>query len=227
MSRMRVFGVSSTTHKLSDSTSGAMLDAALRVASERGHVTRRSDAARLHIVENLSCYADGSRHCASPEAGPYRCWAQHDAALHPERHGGEDEMPRIYDGIAWADVVIWATSTRWMSHSAVMQKVIERLNTLENRVSVYGEASPVAGKRAGIVVAGQHYESQGVAARLQAVFAGIGFEAPLDGQLVWQRTTDLTKEQGQTSNRPHVSAYLATAAGSAQVGRFLDALGLV
>ena len=223
---MRVLGVSTTTHEYKESASGVMLEAVLKVAASRGHETTFIDAAKLHVVQNLSCYAGGGKNCASPDAGPYRCWAHKNSVDDPDKYGGEDEMPALYDGIADADVVIWATSVRWMSHSAVLQRVIERMNTLENRVSVYGEASPLAGKLAGVLVAGQHYEGQKVAICLQEVFIRLGFTVPLDAQMVWQRTLDLMVEQGDGSNRPLVAALLVSASGRSLVSRFLQSLSL-
>jgi multimeric flavodoxin WrbA len=203
-----------------------MLDAVLRVAASRGHAVTILDAAKLHVVHNLSCYAGGGRNCASPDAGPYRCWAHKNSVEDPDAYGGVDEMPVLYDGITDADVVVWATSVRWMSHSSLLQKLIERMNTLENRASVYGEANPLTGKRAGVLVAGQHYEGQKVAICLQEVFIRLGFTVPLDAQMVWQRTLDLTVEQGDGSNRPHVAAHLVSPSGRGQISRYLQALGL-
>ena len=223
---MKVLGVSTTTHAYGESASGVMLEAVLKVAAHRGHDVTLIDAAKLHVVQNLSCYAGGGRNCASPDAGPYRCWAHKNSVEDPDKYGGEDEMPALYDGIDGANVVVWATSTRWMSHSAVLQRVIERMNTLENRASVYGEANPLAGKLAGVLVAGQHYEGQKVAAHLQDVFARIGFTVPPDAQMVWQRTLDLTMEQGNESNRPHVALHLVSPTGRGQVSRYLQTLGL-
>ncbi len=203
-----------------------MLEASLRVIASRGHEVTLLDAAKLHVVQNLSCYAGGGRNCASPDAGPYRCWAHKNSVDDPAKYGGEDEMPVIYDGIADADVVLWATSVRWMSHSSLLQRLIERMNTLENRASVYGEANPLAGKLAGVIVAGQHYEGQKVAICLQETFIRLGFTVPLDAQMVWQRTLDLNLEQGDGSNRPHVGLHLVSPAGRGQITRFVEALGL-
>lgn len=223
---MKVLGISTTTHALEESASGMMLEASLRVIASRGHEVTLLDAAKLHVVQNLSCYAGGGRNCASPDAGPYRCWAHKNSVDDPAKYGGEDEMPVVYDGIESADVVLWATSVRWMSHSSLLQKLIERMNTLENRASVYGEANPLAGKLAGVIVAGQHYEGQKVAICLQEVFIRLGFTVPLDAQMVWQRTLDLNLEQGDGSNRPHVGLHLVSPSGRGQITRFVEALGL-
>lgn len=159
------------------------------------------DASDLHIVENLSCYASGGRNCASYDAGKYRCWAHKNSVENPEEYGGVDEMPVIYDAIESSDVVIFLTSVRWGSHSALLQKIIERMNTLENRTSVYGEPDFFAGKKCGVVVTGQHWKSQEVASHLISVFCLMGFEVNNMSTLSWQATFDMNKEQ-VGDNRP-------------------------
>lgn len=110
------------------------------------------DFGRLHIVDNLSCYSNGGSHCADPKACKYRCWATYESIEDPEKHGGIDEMPVIYDGIIDSDIVIFSTSVRWMSHTALFQKIIERMNTFENRHSVYGEKNPLKARRLGLLL---------------------------------------------------------------------------
>lgn len=79
---------------------------------ELRHDVNFIDANKLNIVKNMSCYADGGKQCADPESGPYRCWAHKHAEEEPEKYGGKDEMSVIYDGLAQADAVIFATSVR-------------------------------------------------------------------------------------------------------------------
>jgi hypothetical protein len=121
------------------------------------------DANKLHIVKNLSCYANGKRDCANPESGPYRCWAHHESMRDPAKYGGADQKPVIYDGLKWADTVVFCTSTRWGSHSALAQTIIERMDTLENRGASWGEPYPMEGKRLGVVVGGLHWKTGAVA----------------------------------------------------------------
>lgn len=190
---MRVLLVSTTTNERR-SSSRAVLGMLERGAVRRGHEVRYVDANELHIVKNLSCYADGGRGCGDPESGPYRCWAHKHAEEEPEKYGGRDEMPRVYDGLAWCDVVVWGTSVRWGSHSALMQTIIERMNTLENRHVVYGEPNPLWGKRCGVVVTGQHWRSVEVANRLVEVFDLYGFRTSPSCVLAWQAEGDMEVE---------------------------------
>lgn len=166
----------------------------VKAASMMGHAVKFVDANDLNIVKNLSCYADGGRQCGDPQSGPYRCWAHKHAEEEPEKYGGKDEMPKIYDGLEWADAVVFATSVRWGNHTALMQTIIERMNTLENRHSVYGEDNPLWGKTCGVIVTGQHWKSADVANRLVEVFDLYGFNTSPSHVLAWQNTGDMNEE---------------------------------
>lgn len=190
---MKILLISTTTNERR-SSSRAALAMLEKLLSRGGHEIQFLDANKLHIVKNLSCYADGGRQCADPESGPYRCWAHKHAEEEPEKYGGKDEMPRIYDGLTWADAVVWSTSVRWGSHSALLQTIIERMNTLENRHSVYGEPNPLKGKRCGVIVTGQHWKSAEAASRLIEVFDLYGFSTSSSCVLSWQHSADMNEE---------------------------------
>jgi multimeric flavodoxin WrbA len=190
---MKVLLVSTTTNERR-SSSRAVLSMVERFLKASGHEIQYIDANKLHIIKNLSCYADGGRQCADPESGPYRCWAHKHGEEEPEKYGGRDEMPQIYDGLMWCDAVIWATSVRWGNHTALMQTIIERMNTLENRHSVYGEDNPLWDKRCGVIVTGQHWKSAEVANRLIEVFNLYGFKSSASGVLSWQAEDNMDVE---------------------------------
>lgn len=201
---MKVLIISTTTNE-NKSTSRLLCGLASTVLEELKHEVKFIDANKLHIVKNLSCYANGGKGCADPKAGPYRCWAHFNSEKEPEKYGGKDEMPVIYDGLEWADIVIFATSVRWGSHSALLQTIVERMNTLENRATVYGEKNPLNGKRCGVIVTGQHWQSQEVAARLINMFGLYGFDANPAATLVWQFTSDMNEEQTK-NNAPALAS---------------------
>lgn len=190
---MKILLVSTTTNERR-SSSRAVLAMIEKLLKRRGHETKYIDANKINIVKNLSCYADGGRQCGDPESGPYRCWAHKHAEEEPEKYGGRDEMPLIYDGLSWCDAVVWSTSVRWGSHTALLQTIIERMNTLENRHTVYGEDNPLWGKKCGVVVTGQHWKSSDVASRLIEVFGLYGFDTSPDCVLSWQAETDMNVE---------------------------------
>jgi len=188
------FLIISTTTNERRSSSRFLCSLIGRYLRELRHDVNFIDANKLNIVKNMSCYADGGKQCADPESGPYRCWAHKHAEEEPEKYGGKDEMSVIYDGLAQADAVIFATSVRWGNHTALLQTIIERMNTLENRHTVYGEPNPLWGKRCGVMVTGQHWKSEDVAQRLVEVFDLYGFDTSPSHILSWQHTQDMNEE---------------------------------
>jgi len=226
MTYRRILTISTTTHEPKLSTSVAMSAAAVAALRDRlPHAEVRAiDANKLHIVKNLSCYANGKRDCANPDAGPYRCWAHVESMKDPDKYGGADQMPVIYDALAWADLVLWSTSTRWGSHSALMQRIIERMDTLENRGASWGEPYPLRGKRVGTIVGGLHWKSLAVAAHLTEVWRWYGFPVPeQNGAYVWQRTADPYFEHPD-NDRPYLERWQSTPEGRRALGLFVDAL---
>jgi len=224
---MRILGISTSTNRGQDKdswgSSANVLLVALKALQEQGHEVRCVNAADLHIVPNLSCYANGDTKCGDPESGPYRCWAHWYSVQDPDKYGGVDEMPVLYDNIAWADLVLFATSARWGTHSALLQKIIERMTVLENLSSTYGEPNPLAGKKAGVIVTGHQWLTQRIAMHLLDVFSFMGFKAERGYQFVWQRTFDIHLEQAGP-NLPRISDFLDSPAGQGQMVRFLEAL---
>jgi len=218
----KVLLISTTTHK-KGSTSKMILDEISEKLKE--HELWFIDANELHIVPNLSCYSDGKENCAHKDSGEYRCWAHKLSHENPEEYGGEDEMSAIYESLLWCDSVIWGTSVRWGSHSALMQKIIERLNTFENRHVTHGMKNPLEGKRCGVVVTGQHYKSQEVAQHLVEQFSWFDFETGPGNVLTWQKTQDVYLEQTGNNNKA-LRKYLNTEEGKNSVKALLEAMKL-
>lgn len=227
MTPRRIFALSTTTHAVDKSTSVAMLDTCTLTlhAMYPDAEIRSINANDLHIVENLSCYANGKKNCADPASGPYRCWANYLSMQDPAKYGGRDQMSVIYDGLMWADTVLFATSVRWGSHSALAQKIIERMDTLENRAVSYGEPYPLHGKRLGVIVAGLHWKTEATAAHLLDVLRLFGFRVPpgMDGALWWQRSKDPNFEHVDADQK-YLLRWLGTPHGEAAVMEFLQSV---
>jgi multimeric flavodoxin WrbA len=183
------------------------------------------DAAKLHIVENLGCYSNGKMHCADPQAGKYRCWANYLSQKDPKKYGGKDEMGLIYDNLNWADIVVFSTCNRWGSHTSVAQRVIERMNTIENRSSVYHEPYPLLGKKLGIVVTGLHWETGRIGHNLLTALRWFGFATQPDetNVLGWQRTKDVYFEHPE-NDRPFVLRWAESEQGHAMIDRWAQAV---
>ena len=221
----RVLLIHTTTHDPAKSTSWTMgWEAVKYIRHARPDAdVKIIDANKLHIVQNLSCYSSGGKNCGDRHAGPYRCWAHQESLQDPAKYGGVDEMPLIYDGLAWADTVIFATSTRWGSHSALCQKIIERMDTLENRGAFWHEGYPMAGKRLGVIVGGLHWKTGAVAQHLMEVFRWFKFDVPPEAALAWQFTRNVDYEQTSTLI-PNVRSWLSSQEGSLSLTRFTHAL---
>lgn len=222
----RVLALHTSTHAIDVSSSAALTRAALTEIKARYPEAeiRWIDAAKLHITPNLSCYANGKTHCADPKAGKYRCWANVMSAKDPAKYG-VDQMPVIYDALAWADTVLFSTSTRWGTHTAVAQNMIERMNTLENRGSSYGEPYPMHGKRLGVIASGLHWKTWRTAKELLDTLRWWGFASSPGDEcaLAWQRSTDPFWEHPD-SDTPAAKRWLLTARGREAVVRFVQAL---
>lgn len=220
---MKILMVSTTTHR-ENSTSKMILNHLCEQIG-KDHYIDLIDANELHIVPNLSCYSDGGKNCASKDAGKYRCWAHKLSHDNPDDYKGKDEMGVIYDALDWADVVVWSTSVRWGSHSALMQKIIERMNTLENRHTVYDEKNPLEGKKCGVVVTGHHYEAPKVAEHLINQFGWFGFDTHQSNIITWMRTQDIHHEQIDDNNKA-LKDYLGSDEGKSQIENFMSFLDL-
>jgi len=222
----RILALHTSTHDPAESSSAALTRAAverLRELHPRAEV-RFVDAAKLHIVQNLSCYSNGKTHCGDPKSGPYRCWANVEAKNNPRKYG-RDDMPVIYDGLAWADTVLFSTSTRWGTHSAVAQNVIERMNTLENRGSSLGEPYPLRGKRLGVIASGTHWKTWDTAKNLIETLRWWGFATTNDYGcvLAWQRSDDMFWEHPD-SDTPAARRWALSARGRSAVDQFVQSV---
>ena len=214
----RVFALHTSTHAPEKSTSAALTKAALDLITKANPQVqvRWVDGAALNVAPNLSCYADGKKNCADPASGPYRCWANVNAK-------GSDEMPVIYDNLAWCDTLLFSTSTRWGSHTAAAQTIIERMNTLENRAVAYGEPYPLKGKKLGVIASGLHWKTGAVAKNLHETLMWWGFASSPECILAWQRSRDPFFEHPD-SDLPTEKRWLLSSSGTAAVGSFVRAL---
>lgn len=218
-----ILALHTSTHDINESTSAALTREVMNalgrmVPDPTGRVI---DTSKLHIVQNLSCYANGKMHCSDPKSGKYRCWAHVSSLEDPKKYGGVDQMSVIYDALEWSDIVLFSTSTRWGNRSALCQRVIERMNTLENRAVAYGEPYPLRGKKLGVVVTGTDWRTDDVASHMLETLRWWGFATTPDLScgLWWQRSMDPYFEQPD-NNRAHAARWTLTAVGERTVDHF-------
>lgn len=216
---MNILVLHTSTHDPKESSSSVLgyMGAQALLAMAPGSTAKFVDVAKLKVAENLSCYAGGKLNCADPKSGPYRCWANVNSK--------DDQMPVVYDGLAWADVVVMTTSVRWGSHTAALQRMIERMNTLENRGSVYGEPFPMSGKKLGVVVTGLNWRTGKVATDLLDTLRWWGFATHpgTANALAWQRSADVHFEHPD-NDRPYVHKWAQSLDGQKEINRWANSV---
>ncbi len=101
--------------------------------------------------------------------------------------GPGDEWPPILQRILVSDILVLATPIWWDNHSSLIQRVVERLDELHDRV-LEGEESPLDGVVGGIVITGDSDGAQHVIGHLCNFFNALGVLVPPFGTLsvLWE-----------------------------------------
>jgi multimeric flavodoxin WrbA len=130
--------------------------------------------------------------------GDHRCWAS--------INNKDDELWKVSKPLFEADAVIFFVSVRWGQANSVYQKLIERLNWIENRHTTLEEDNIIEGKDAGIVVIGQNWNGTAVLDTQKKVLDFYGFNAPDELSFNWQYTDD-TLDETQESYKKAPEAF--------------------
>ena len=86
-----------------------------------------------------------------PEKNPsgyHRCWAS--------VHNPDDELWKVSKELFESDCVVFFASVRWGAANMFYQKLIERLNWINNRFIPYGEENIIKNISSGFIIIGQH-----------------------------------------------------------------------
>ncbi|MDQ3080980.1 MAG: flavodoxin family protein [Gemmatimonadota bacterium] len=113
--------------------------------------------------------------------------------------GEGDEWPQILETVLASDIVVFATPIWWDNHSSLIQRVIERLDELHDKI-LQGESSALDGKLGAIVITGDSDGAQHIIGNLCNFFNAIGLLIPPYATLsvLWERQakgTDPTKKE--------------------------------
>jgi multimeric flavodoxin WrbA len=119
-------------------------------------------------------------------SGYHRCWAS--------LNNKEDELWKITKELFESDAVIFFISVRWGQANAFYQKLIERLNWIENRHTTLEEDNIVGNIDAGCVILGQNWKSEQVLETQKQVYEFYGFNVPDELSFYWQYTSDSDDE---------------------------------
>jgi multimeric flavodoxin WrbA/nitrite reductase/ring-hydroxylating ferredoxin subunit len=89
-----------------------------------------------------------------------------------------DQMDKIYESlIYWADVVLVATPIRWGAASSLYYKMIERMNCIQNQITIANKVL-IQNKVAAFIITGGQDNVQAVAGQMFAFFSELGFVFP-------------------------------------------------
>jgi multimeric flavodoxin WrbA/nitrite reductase/ring-hydroxylating ferredoxin subunit len=165
---LRVVGISTTVMDNANprySTSEALLETALDHA--RG--THSLDARMIKLRE-LNFRACEGYYSKSAHACTWPCSI---SQMDPN-----DGMNEVYENLVfWADVVLVATPIRWGAASSLYFKMAERLNTVQNQITLKNRVM-LKDKVAGLVITGGQDNIQTVAGQMMQFFGELGLHFP-------------------------------------------------
>ena len=94
-----------------------------------------------------------------------------------ENMGKDDAWPKILKKILMADIIIFASPIWWGLHSSLMQRVVERMDSLNDSLLETG-TSPFANKVASVVITGAEDGAQHITGNLLSFFTYNGLTIP-------------------------------------------------
>src|SRR5213078_4345781 len=146
------------------STSDALLEHALDQAKRRGADTQYIKLRDLKFRHCEGNYSKAARACTWPCAITER--------------DPEDQLTAVYEGLVhWADVVLIGTPIRWGNASSLYYKMIERLNCVQNQVTIQDKVL-IRNKVAAFIITGGQDNIQAVAGAMFTFWAELGFVFP-------------------------------------------------
>jgi len=164
---VRVLGLSTTGMDDGNprySTSDALLDEALAHAAAAGADTQCIRLRELSFRHCEGNYSKAARACTWPCAITERDMT--------------DQLTPVYEGLVhWADVVLIATPIRWGSASSLYFKMAERLNCVQNQVTISNRVL-IHHKVAAFIITGGQDNIQAVAGSMLTFWSELGFVFP-------------------------------------------------
>lgn len=164
----RVVGISTTAMDENFprySTSEALLESALTHAQEsHGAETR---LIRLNALKFRHCegyYSKSVRACTWP--------------CSITQMDDKDELDQVYEALVhWSDVVLLASPIRWGSASSLYYKMVERMNCIQNQITLRNDVL-IRNKVAAFIITGGQDNVQAVAGQMLTFFGEVGYVFP-------------------------------------------------
>lgn len=164
---IRVVGLSTTAMQRDFprfSASECLVEAALHHAASRGLETK---LIRLRDLEFRHCegfYSKAARACT---------WPCSITQMDPE-----DQLEQVYEALVhWGDVFILGTPIRWGAPSSLYFKMVERMNCIQNQITIAGKVL-LQNKVVGPIIIGGQDNIQAVAGQLMSFFGELGCQFP-------------------------------------------------
>jgi multimeric flavodoxin WrbA/nitrite reductase/ring-hydroxylating ferredoxin subunit len=164
---IRVVGISTTAMDEANprpSTSERLLVAALDHARQQNCETKLIRLSALNFRACEGYYSKSAHACT---------WPCTITQMHED-----DQLDQVYEALVhWADVVLIATPIRWGSASGLFYKMAERLNCVQNQITIRNRIL-IQNKVASFIVTGGQDNVQGVVGQLMMFFGELGFLFP-------------------------------------------------
>ena len=164
---LRLAGISTSAMDAANprfSGSDHLLNHALQSAKGLGAETRMIKLNNLNFRNCEGYYSKAAQACTWPCS-----ITQMDA---------KDQMDQVYEALVhWADAIIISSPIRWGAASSLYFKMAERLNCVQNAVTIRNQVL-IRNKVAGFIIVGGQDNIQAVAGQMLGFFAELGFIFP-------------------------------------------------
>ena len=165
---LRVGGISTTAMDAANprfSTSEHLLDTALEHA--RSALGAETKLVKLNDLRFRNCegyYSKAAKACTWP--------------CSITSMDSTDQLDQVYDlAVHWADILVIATPIRWGAASSLYYKMVERMNCIQNQITINNRVL-IRNKVATFIITGGQDGIQAVAGQMMGFFSEIGFLLP-------------------------------------------------
>jgi nitrite reductase/ring-hydroxylating ferredoxin subunit/multimeric flavodoxin WrbA len=144
-----------------------------------------SDHLLRHALESCAAHGAESKMIRLSELKFRACEGYYSKAAHActwpcsiTQMDESDQLDRVYEALVhWADAIIVASPIRWGAASSLYFKMAERLNCVQNAITIRDQVL-IRNTVAGFIIVGGQDNIQGVAGQMLGFFAELGFIFP-------------------------------------------------
>lgn len=164
---LRIGGISTTAMDAANprfSTSEHLLEVALNHAKTLGAESKLIKLNDLRFRHCEGYYSKAARACTWP--------------CSITQMDQNDQLDQVYEmAVHWADILIIATPIRWGAASSLYYKMVERMNCIQNQITLHNKVL-IRNKVAAFIITGGQDGIQAVAGQMMGFFGEIGFLMP-------------------------------------------------